>query len=110
MRPSKTWGVLWTEWSAPAALPRYADCARAMGVASAEEGDQAAVSRLVSELRRINAALEVPTPRRYGIDEKQWNELLPLMAEQALASGSPGNNPHGPDAETIQALYRQAWD
>ena len=31
------------------------------------------------------------------------------MAEQALASGSPGNNPRIPDAETIQSLYRQAW-
>jgi hypothetical protein len=30
-----------TAWSAPAALARYAECARAMGVADAREGDQA---------------------------------------------------------------------
>jgi len=35
--------------------------------------------------------------------------LLPLMAEQALASGSPGNNPRIPDTVTIEALYREAW-
>ncbi|KAJ8134313.1 hypothetical protein OY671_012474, partial [Metschnikowia pulcherrima] len=34
-----------TAWSAPAASPRYAECARAMGVADAHEGDQGAVAR-----------------------------------------------------------------
>lgn len=98
-----------TAWSAPAALPRYADCARAMGLAVAGEGDQATVARLVEALRDVNRDLEVPTPKSYGIAEERWTELLPLMAEQALASGSPGNNPRVPDAETVQDLYRQAW-
>ena len=98
-----------TAWSAPAAIGRYADCARAMGVAEAGEGDQAAVARLVEALRDVNHDLAVPTPKSHGIDEARWTELLPLMAEQALASGSPGNNPRVPDAATIQSLYREAW-
>lgn len=98
-----------TSWSAPSALTRYAHCARAMGLAGAEEDDQAAVAKLIDELRDVNRDLSVPTPKSYGIDEARWTELLPLMAEQALASGSPGNNPRVPDAETIQALYREAW-
>ena len=98
-----------TAWSAPAALGRYAACAHAMGVAETGEGEQAAVARLVEGLRDINRDLSVPTPRSYGIDEARWSELLPLMAAQALGSGSPDNNPRVPDAETIQALYREAW-
>ena len=98
-----------TAWSAPAALARYADCARAMSIAEEGEGDQAAVARLVEALRDVNRDLCVPTPKSYGIDEARWTNLLPLMAEQALASGSPGNNPRVPDLETIQALYREAW-
>ncbi len=31
------------------------------------------------------------------------------MAKQALASGSPGNNPITPSAEEITGLYEQAW-
>jgi alcohol dehydrogenase class IV len=31
------------------------------------------------------------------------------MAEQALASGSPGNNPRIPDADEIVALYDRVW-
>jgi alcohol dehydrogenase class IV len=98
-----------TAWSAPAALSRYADCARAMGLARIGEDEQAAVACLVEALRAVNRQLCVPTPKSYGIDEVRWTELLPLMAEQALASGSPGNNPRVPDAETIQAIYREAW-
>jgi alcohol dehydrogenase class IV len=31
------------------------------------------------------------------------------MAAQALASGSPQNNPRIPTAEEIAQLYRQVW-
>ena len=98
-----------TQWSAPAALPRYAACAKAMGVAQDGESDQTAVGRLVEALHWVNAELKVPTPAAYGIDKARWDELLPLMAEQALASGSPGNNPRVPGVEEIVGLYRQAW-
>lgn len=98
-----------TAWSAPAALPRYADCARAMGLAGEGESDQGAVGRLVEALEQINAALQVPTPAAYGIARSRWDELVPLMAQQALASGSPANNPRVPEAAEIEALYRQAY-
>jgi len=98
-----------TAFSAPAALERYADCARAMGVAAEGEGNQSAVARLLDELRALNADLKVPTPRDYGIDEKRYRELMPTMASQALASGSPGNNPRVPSAEEIVALYSRVY-
>ena len=98
-----------TAWSAPAALPRYAQCAKAMGVARDEESDQSAVGRLVEALERANADLSVPTPAAYGIDKARWDALVPVMAAQALASGSPANNPRVPDQGEIEALYRQAW-
>jgi alcohol dehydrogenase class IV len=98
-----------TRFSLAAALPRYAEAARAMGIARTEEGDQAAGARLVEELAALNRDLAVPSPRAYGLDERKWNDLLPMMADQALASGSPGNNPRVPTKEEIVALYREAW-
>ncbi len=80
-----------------------------MALADEAESDQSAVGRLVEALHRINADLAVPGPRDYGIDPARWDSLLPLMAEQALASGSPANNPRVPDTDEIVALYRQAW-
>lgn len=98
-----------TAFSAPAARVRYAECARAMGVAKDGEGDQAAVARLLDELRMLNVDLSVPTPAAYGIGEARYMALIPTMAEQALASGSPGNNPRGADADEIAELYRLAY-
>ena len=80
-----------------------------MGVALPGESDEASVDRLVEALREVNRDLQVPTPSSYGIDHERWVALLPLMAEQALASGSPANNPRVPDAAAIVALYREAW-
>jgi alcohol dehydrogenase class IV len=98
-----------TAFSAPAALDRYADCARAMGVAEEGEGSQAAVARLLDALRRLNQDLKVPSPREYGIDKRRYDELLPVMARQAIASGSPGNNPRVPSEDEIVALYQRVY-
>ena len=98
-----------TAWSAPAALHRYADCARAMQIAPETEGDQAAVARLLDELGALNVDLDVPGPAAWGIDARKWDALVPLMCEQALASGSPANNPRVPDVGEMAALYGQVW-
>ena len=98
-----------TAFSAPAALERYADCARAMGVAEENEGSQAAVARLVDELRALNDDLKVPTPRAWRIDAERFQELLPVMAGQALGSGSPANNPRIPTSGEIIELYRRVY-
>jgi alcohol dehydrogenase class IV len=99
-----------TAFSAPAALERYADCARAMGVAAEGEGSQSAVARLLDELRRLNDDLKVPSPKAYGIERARYDELLPVMASQALASGSPANNPRVPSSEEIIELYRRVYE
>ena len=99
-----------TAFSAPAALERYADCARAMGVAEEGEGSQSAVARLLDELRRLSDELQVPTPKTYGIARARYDALLPVMASQALASGSPQNNPRVPSEGEIIELYRRVYE
>jgi alcohol dehydrogenase class IV len=98
-----------TAYSIPAASDRYADCARAIGVASATDSVDAAVGKLLGELEAINDELQVPTPALFGIDRDQFLELMPTMAQQALASGSPGNNPRVPSEAEIIELYRSLW-
>jgi alcohol dehydrogenase class IV len=91
------------------ARPRYAVAARCLGFADAGDSDEVAGERLADGLAALNAELGVPTPRASGIEPAAWEAKLPLMAEQALASGSPGNNPRVPSAEEIVALYRAVW-
>jgi alcohol dehydrogenase class IV len=98
-----------TAFGLEAGLPRYAEAARVMGIAPAGTPDAEAGAMLLDELRALNTELGVPTPRAYGIPQDRFDSLLELMAEQALASGSPGNNPRVPNAAEIIALYREVY-
>ncbi|MGH1543936.1 MAG: iron-containing alcohol dehydrogenase [Arenicella sp.] len=98
-----------TQFSIPAASVRYADCARAIGIASEQDSDTVANDKLLSELRSLNEDLNVPSPEEFGIDRQEFFDLMPEMAEQALASGSPGNNPRVPSVDELVELYRQLW-
>ena len=98
-----------TEYSIPAATKRYADCARAMGVASIDDADKVANTKLLSELSALNKELNVPTPEEFGIDKKDFMNKLEIMAEQAIASGSPGNNPRVPSNMEIIDIYKLLW-
>jgi len=99
-----------TQFSIEAAPERYADCARAMGVAASADSTTEATDKLVAALFRRNRELEVPSPQAYGIAKERYFEVIPTMAAQALASGSPQNNPRIPTAEEIQELYKQVWE
>ncbi len=98
-----------TEYSIPAAPARYADCARAMGVAEVSDSDEQANAKLMTELYAINEELQVPTPEQFGISREHYFGNLEVMAEQAIGSGSPGNNPRVPSAEEIIQIYKKLW-
>jgi alcohol dehydrogenase class IV len=99
-----------TAFSVDGAMERYGQCAHAMGIANAEDTIEKAVDLLIQALYRRNAELEVPSPKQFGIQEEKYFAKISLMAEQALASGSPQNNPRVPTAEEIEKIYRACWD
>ena len=98
-----------TAFSVRSAAGRYADCARALNLAGSSNSDEQAAEFLAKAIFERNAELAVPSPKQYGIDEKRFFDVVPTMALQALASGSPQNNPRIPTAGEIEDLYREAW-
>jgi alcohol dehydrogenase class IV len=62
---------------------------------------------LIDGLLRLNDDLAVPNPTSLGhvVDDA----MLGLMARQALASGSPANNPRVPSESDIVSLYKEMW-
>ncbi|WP_068066990.1 iron-containing alcohol dehydrogenase [Nocardia xishanensis] len=98
-----------TASSVRAAAARYADCARALGVATGLDDNATAAGNLVSALAELCRDLRVPRPAAYGIDRDRWHELIPVMAEQALASGFTPNNPRVPADAEIRDLYEQIY-
>jgi alcohol dehydrogenase len=98
-----------TAYSVSGAQARYARCARAYGVADPSTSDASASRAMVDALTELCHDLDVPTPQSYGIDHDAWAQLTPLMAEQAVASGSPANNPVVPSREDIERIYSQVY-
>lgn len=98
-----------TAWSVNGDSERYARCARYMDIAASADSDDVACDKLVEGLRRLTADLAVPGPEACGIAREDWFASLDLMAEQALASGSPANNPRVPGAADIVELYERLW-
>ena len=96
-----------TAFSVEAAPERYANCARVMGLAGEKDTKATACFKLVDGLRKLNQDLSVPSPSDLGHDADE--PMFALMAEQALASGSPANNPRIPTAEDIIGLYKEVW-
>jgi alcohol dehydrogenase class IV len=97
-----------TRFSLASALPRYADAARHIGLSDSAD-DAVAAEALAEGLAAMNVEFAVPGPREFGIDRQTWESKLDLMADQALASGSPANNPRVPDKAEILALYREVY-
>jgi alcohol dehydrogenase class IV len=98
-----------TAWSVDHAPARYAHCARHMGIAGASDSDATACAGLVAALRALVDDLRVPGPQAFGIARSDWFGALDVMAEQALSSGSPANNPRIPEARDIVQLYQRIW-
>jgi alcohol dehydrogenase class IV len=98
-----------TAWSVDHAPERYAHCARYMGIAVESDNDELACIKLVQALRALTTELAVPGPKAFGIARSDWFAALELMAQQALDSGSPANNPRVPQAQEIVQLYQRIW-
>lgn len=98
-----------TAYSISFAPERYAQCSRSIGAASPSDPDAVANARLVSFLEAINRDLSVPTLHEFGVTRERFDEVVTTMAEQALASGSPGNNPRVPSVEEMVELYQALW-
>ena len=99
-----------TRFSWRGAVVRYADVARAMNLADAKRSDTFACEALVDCLDELNHELEVPRLRDCcGATAETFHTAIPKMAQDALDSGSPQNNPVVPAADQIMELFDEAW-
>ena len=96
------------EWSVSGNPGRYAEIAAAMGEETKGLGIDEAAMKTVSAVRRLNVDLQIPSLRGLGIDMAKFESVVDKMATDAIASGSPGNNPRKATPEEIVNLYRKA--
>lgn len=98
-----------TAFSLEGDASRYAEASRTMGFADSSDSTVRAGSLLLDGLQRLCSDLEVPTLEEFGVPRDEYFNSIKTMAEQALASGSPANNPRLSTPEQLHALYTQLW-
>ena len=98
-----------TRFSVSSAPDRYAILARKLGWAGEEHNASEACDILVDGLQKLNDAVEIPGLRDCGISVEALTGALDKMAEDALSSGSPQNNPRVPTADEIKSLYMEVY-
>ncbi|MDP6043181.1 MAG: iron-containing alcohol dehydrogenase [Dehalococcoidales bacterium] len=97
-----------TEFSLSGNLVRYARIAQAMGVDASGRDDMEAARQGMVAVQKLIKDIKVSSLRELGVDGEKLVELAPRMAEDALASGSPANNPRPVTKEEIIELYKLA--
>ena len=98
-----------TEFSINYAKSRYADCSRAGNFASPDDEDDIACEKLIKGLYKMNKDFDVPSMKKFGINEKNFEEKLKNMATDAEVSGAPNLNPRVPSVNEMIDLYGKAW-
>lgn len=99
-----------TRFGIDGAVERYAIASRTLGLADHYGSDEDAAKRMPAALQKVARDLKVPTLEGFGLNENAFRKAVPAMAADALASGSPSNNPIVPNQSQIEALYHAIWD
>ena len=97
------------EFSLTGNARRYADIAQALGE-NADGLTNVQVAELsVQAVRRLVSDVNIPPLYELIEDEEEFCRLAPQMAEDAIDSGSPGNNPRQATKDEIIELYKRAY-
>ena len=88
---------------------RFADLGRAIGAATEKDNDETAAKAFLAAIIELCETLEVPTLAEYGVDKEAFFEVMDKMAEDAIASGSPGNTRKTTTKEDVLRMYKELW-
>jgi len=97
------------EFSKDACIDRLADIGEFFNkdrelLSQEELADLAIVS-----IKEMCKRMDIGNLKQWGIDEEAYYAAIPKMATDAIASGSPGNNPKVPTQEELMELYKIAY-
>lgn len=88
---------------------RFADLGRAIGAATEEDNDETAAKAFLDAIIQLCETLEVPTLAEYGVDKEAFCEVMDKMADDAIASGSPGNTRKTTTKADVIKMYKELW-
>jgi alcohol dehydrogenase class IV len=100
---------VWAEYTCIAKPEKFAEVAEVMGENVSGLSTLQAARKAVDAIVALCNDVEIPPIRKLIPDKAEFEKRLEKMAHDAVASGSPGNNPRFVTEEKIIELYRKAY-
>lgn len=98
-----------TEFSLIGNPARFARIANAMGENVEHLPVMEAANLAANSIKRLIKDIKIPSLQELGVGKEELGKLAPRMAEDAIASGTPANNPRQATEEEIVKLYKLAF-
>ena len=97
------------EFSISGAPKRFADIAKAMGEQIDGLSPMKQADAAIKSVERLVNDIQMPRLGEIGIDKTNFDQVVEQMAADAIASGSPANNPRQATQKEIIQLYNRCF-
>ena len=98
------------EFSKEACISRLADLGRIFDERAKDLSDDESAEVAITSVKNLCSELKITNLKDWGIDSKEFEKAIDKMATDALASGSPQNNPKVPTKDEIKELYHICYN
>ena len=96
------------QYDHPHTLARYAEIADYLNLGG--KTDEEKLNKLIAAIGQLKEQIGIKkTIQEYGVDEKDFNDRLDAMVEQAFDDQCTGANPRYPLLSEIKAMYLKAY-
>lgn len=96
------------QYKYPHTMRRYAEIAEYLGISGKTDEDK--VNKLIAKINDLKNELNLPKSiKDFGVDEKQFNDTLDDMVEQAFNDQCTAANPRYPLLKEMKEMYLTAY-
>ena len=95
------------EFALDGATRQFAELAKACEISDGTDTEKEAALKFLDAVKHVVEECGIPSLKSSGIDTEKFIEAIPKMAEDAMASGSPGNTRKKVTKEDCENIYRK---
>lgn len=97
------------EFTKDACVERLADIGKFFNVKGQYSTQEELATLAIDSIKELCKKMNIGNLQQWGIEEDAFYAAIPKMAIDAMASGSPANNPKVPTQDELMELYKVAY-
>ncbi|WDV07585.1 iron-containing alcohol dehydrogenase [Lysinibacillus irui] len=97
------------DFSKESCIDRLADLGQFFNETKEPFSQEELAQLAITSIKEMCKHMKIGNLKQWGIEEQAYYDAIPKMAEDAIASGSPSNNPKVPTKEELMELYKIAY-